>query len=211
MPKPYASREGACALSESTARRQPPAGDRDLATVVRAARAGDHTAWSSLVARFDDNLRAIARSCRLAPTDIDDVIQTSWLNLLEGIEDIREPAAIVGWLATVTRRNAIRLRQSRAREQLTDDPQLGDCSHAGGAEVDVLAAERREALSRAMATLPERHRRLMTVLIAHPTLDYGQVGELLSMPRGSIGPIRARALMRLARNHELARIVQEAA
>jgi RNA polymerase sigma factor (sigma-70 family) len=202
MPKPHASREGACALSQPTAPRQPSTGD--LATVVRAARAGDHSAWSTLVARFDHNLRTIAGSCRLAPTDVDDVIQTSWLNLLEGIEDIREPAAIVGWLATTTRRNAVRLRQSRAREQLTDDPQLGDRPHGGGPEVAMLAAERSEALRRAMATLPERHRRLMTVLVAQPALDYGQISELLSMPRGSIGPIRARALMRLARDHELA-------
>lgn len=203
MPNPIPAPEAACALPAAAAPPKAPAGDRELAALVRAARAGDHTAWSSLVRRFDHDLRSIARSYRLAPTDIDDVVQASWLNLLEDFKHLREPAAIVGWLATVTRRNAMRLRHSRAREQLSDDAQLGDRPHATGPEVDLLAAERRDALRRAMATLPERHRKLMTILIARPTLDYRQVSEVLSMPVGSIGPIRARSLIRLSRDPQL--------
>jgi RNA polymerase sigma factor (sigma-70 family) len=193
-----------------TSARQPPIGHQELATVVRAARGGDHIAWSSLVRRFDRTLRAIARSYRLAPADVDDVVQASWLNLLEGIDDVREPAAIAGWLATVTRRNAMRVRQAHVREEPTDDPLLGDRVQLTGPELDVLAAERREVLGRAVALLPERHRRLMTVLIARPTLDYGQVGELLSMPVGSIGPIRARSLMRLSRDPQVRELCDDA-
>ena len=40
-------------------------------------------------------------------------------------------------------------------------------------------------------------------LASMPTLNYRQVGELLSMPVGSLGPIRARSLTRLARHPEL--------
>lgn len=188
----------------------PPAGHQQLATLVRAARGGDHSAWSSLVRRFDRTLRAIARSYRLAPADVDDVVQASWLNLLEGIDDVREPTAIAGWLATATRRNAMRLRSSRTREEPTDDPLLGDRVHVTGPELDVLAAERREVLTRALALLPERHRRLMTVLLARSTLDYREIGELLSMPVGSIGPIRARSLVRLSRNAQVRELRHDA-
>jgi hypothetical protein len=43
----------------------------------------------------------------------------------------------------------------------------------------------------------------VTVLLTQPTLEYREVGELLSMPTGSIGPIRARSLARLARDAQL--------
>lgn len=67
----------------------------------------------------------------------------------------------------------------------------------------LLAAARHVALRRALATLPERHRRLMTVLATDASLDYEQIGASLAMPLGSIGPIRARRLARLQRHPEL--------
>jgi RNA polymerase sigma factor (sigma-70 family) len=152
----------------------------------------------------------IARSYRLAPADADDVVQASWLNLLEDIDDLREPAAVGGWLATTTRRNAMRLLQRRTREQLTDDPDLGDRPDSPGPEVGLLATEQSETLVRAMAVLPERHRRLMMVLVDRPTLDYREVSELLSMPVGSIGPTRARSLARLSRDPQLRKLREPA-
>ena len=182
---------------------QPPKNDPTLVALVCAARSGDHAAWDSLVRRFDRMLRSIARSYRLTPADVDDVVQTTWLSMLEHIHDVREPAAIAGWLATATRRHAMRVLQKPARERLSDDPRLGERAVTDGPEEILLAAERREVLAAALATLPQRHRRLMTVFVTQSTVDYSHVSEQLSMPIGSIGPIRARALARLSRNHHL--------
>ena len=103
---------------------QPPKDDPALVALVCAARSGDHAAWDSLVRRFDRLLRSIARSYRLIPADIDDVVQTTWLSMLEHIHDLREPAAIAGWLATATRRQAMRVLQKPARERLRTIPNL---------------------------------------------------------------------------------------
>jgi RNA polymerase sigma factor (sigma-70 family) len=170
---------------------------------VHAARTGDAHAWTRLVEQFDGTLRHIARSYRLSPSDIDDVVQATWLEALMSIGRIREPAAIAGWLATVTRRNALRSRQLHVREQPTDDPRLGDGRDLDGPEERVLAAERASALAGAIAALPEHHRRLVTTFLSEPPLDYRQVGAELSMPVGSIGPSRARALAQLARHAPL--------
>jgi RNA polymerase sigma factor (sigma-70 family) len=170
---------------------------------VCAARSGDHAAWTSLVRRFDRGLRAIARSYRLDHADVDDAVQATWLSLLEDIERIREPACIAGWLATSTRRNAMRILQRRVREIVSDDPGLGDHPVPDDPAAAVLAAERRNALADALATLPERHRELMTMLATQPGVTYSRVSELLTIPIGSIGPIRARALARLSRNRQL--------
>ena len=174
-----------------------------LAALVDAARAGDDAAWTRLVRRFEPGLRNIARSYRLCPADVDDVLQATWIRLFRSFEGVREPAALAGWLATTTRRESMRLLQSGTREVPTDDPRLGDGVLPDEAEATVLAAERRVRLERALAALPERHRQLMLLLAGDETSDYRQVTAILGMPRGSIGPIRARCLARLAEDPDL--------
>jgi RNA polymerase sigma factor (sigma-70 family) len=136
----------------------------------------------------------------LTAADADDVIQETWLELLEQVERIREPAAIAGWLGTVARRKALRRMQSSVREQLSGDPGLGDSPTGTTLDADLLAAEQRDVVRRAIATLPSGHRELMTALLAHPDLDYCGLGSMLAMPVGSIGPTRARCLERLRRH-----------
>jgi RNA polymerase sigma factor (sigma-70 family) len=148
-------------------------------------------------------VRRIARSYRLSPTDVDDVAQTTWVQLLEHIHRLRQPDAIAGWLTTTARRNAMRHLQTPAREHLTDDPLLGDRPDLDETPAAVLAAERTQLLHEAVASLPHRHRRLMTALLADPTLTYSELSDLLAMPRGSLGPVRDRSLARLARHPHL--------
>jgi hypothetical protein len=64
-------------------------------------------------------------------------------------------------------------------------------------------------LTRALATLPDRHGRLMTLLLTQPTLDYQKISDRLAMPVGSIGPIRARSLARLSHHPELRALQDE--
>jgi RNA polymerase sigma factor (sigma-70 family) len=175
--------------------------DPVLVGLIEDVRAGDHTAWRGLVRRFDGRLRGIARSYRLGPADVDDVVQETWLELIERLQTIREPAAVGAWLATTTRRAAMRVKQRPLREELTDDPGLGDRSDEDGPEQRVLAAERLTTVRRALATLPARDRQLLALLAAE--LDYRRIGESLGMPMGSIGPIRGRCLERLGRHPEL--------
>ena len=99
--------------------------DRELVSLVRASRAGDSAAWTQLVERFTPTLRRIARSYRLQPSDVDDVVQATWLRLFAHIEQLRDPAAVAGWLATTTRRECLRVLQGHVREHLTDDPDAG--------------------------------------------------------------------------------------
>jgi RNA polymerase sigma factor (sigma-70 family) len=206
---PNSPQQSLRALPGHGASSQPPRPERELVELVLAARAGDSSAWTKLIDRFDRILRSIARSYRLAPEDVDDVVQATWLDLLQDIERLREPAAIAGWLATATRRKAMRLLQVRVREHLTDDPGVSDRPDLHGPEASVLASERRAVLARALATLPDRHRRLMTLLLTQPMLDYREISDRLAMPVGSIGPIRARSLARLSRHPQLRALREE--
>jgi RNA polymerase sigma factor (sigma-70 family) len=174
--------------------------DPELSALVRAGAAGDPSALTRLVARFDGLLRGVARSYRLTAWDTDDVIQATWLQFMQHGRQLREPAAVSGWLATTARRYSLRILQRHVREDLRDDPACGERSGQAEPDHELIAAERRALLQRALADLPRRQRELMRVLTANPDLSYEEVGRLLSMPIGSIGPTRARSLDRLSRD-----------
>jgi RNA polymerase sigma factor (sigma-70 family) len=180
-----------------------PPSNTDLIAIVHAAQSGDSVAWTQLVDRFDRMLRSVARSFRLAPQDVDDAVQATWCKLYEHLDGIRDGAAVAGWLATTVRRESLRLLQRHVREHLTDDWELCVDACDELPETCLLASERREVLTRALATLPERQRRLMTLLADEPGARYEQIATKLGMPIGSIGPIRARSMARLQRHSEL--------
>jgi RNA polymerase sigma factor (sigma-70 family) len=202
--RPKDSQEASSICSTRGRERTPNHAERALVDLLRKARAGDDRAWERLHDRFTPMLRGVARSYRLSPTDVDDIVQTTWLRLFDNIDRLRDPAAVSGWLATTARRECLRLLQVPLREYPTDDPDLGG-GHAESAdpESELLAAELKAVLERAVATLPNRHRQLMRLLVAQPTMDYQQLSTTLTMPIGSIGPIRARSLARLRRHREL--------
>jgi len=177
--------------------------EHELFELVAAARRGENAAWMRLIERFDPMLRGIARSYRLGAADVDDVVQAAWTRLYQHIGSVREPAAIAGWLATTTRREALRILQLHMRELPSADPELGDGAENDRPENELLASEDRVVLGRALSSLPDRQRELMMLLAAEPDADYRQISARLAMPIGSIGPIRARSIARLQRHNEL--------
>jgi len=182
------------------------AADPGLVALVCGARSGNDDAWAQLIERFDPMLRRILSTFRLCRADVDDVVQGTWTKLYIHIDRIREPAAVAGWLATTARRQALELLQTHTREVLTDELDLDAVSNETPESV-VLEAERHTAFLRAVSALPDRQRRLVTLIAARPALDYEQVGSILQMPMGSIGPTRARGLANLERDAQLRSLV----
>jgi RNA polymerase sigma factor (sigma-70 family) len=172
----------------------------EVADAVRRAAAGDKAAWDAIVESFSGLVWSIATSHRLGRPDAAEVVQTTWLRLIEHLDRLREPQHLGGWLATTARREALRLLRLRGREVVTDDESRFDDVPAGdeSPEDALLTSERRGQLRRAFAQLPENCRRLLhLVIVVSP--PYAEVAAALDMPIGSIGPTRARCLARLRR------------
>ena len=172
--------------------------------LVAAAVAGEASAWHELVARYAPLLLSVVRRHRLRDDDAEDVVQTVWLRLVEHLGELREPAALPGWILTTARNECLRVIRAR-RVMPSSDP----FGHRGAAGTEVgepapdtpmLEAERHDALLAAMAELPERQRSLLALLIEDPPVPYEEISARLGIPVGSIGPTRARALARI-RNH----------
>jgi RNA polymerase sigma factor (sigma-70 family) len=183
--------------------------DQALERIVTAAAAGDARAWAWLQDRFGARIRAVARCYRLAPHDVEDVAQATWLRLLEHIGGIHDANAVGAWLETTARHESLRLLRHAKRERPTDDRVLAERPTEAVAEGRLVTAERRAALDAALRQLPGRQRRLLREMLADPTASYTEISATLDMPIGSIGPTRQRSLARLRRDRELVSVIGE--
>jgi RNA polymerase sigma factor (sigma-70 family) len=169
----------------------------ELGTLVRAARDGDGESWNALVERYSGLIWAVARSHRLGDADAADVFQTTWLRLVEHLDDIRNPEGLGSWLATTARHECLRVLRVGQRHVLTDGFELPDEAAPSALDARLLADERDAALWRAFATISGRCRSLLRMLVADPPPSYDEVSAALDMPIGSIGPTRGRCLEQL--------------
>ncbi len=169
----------------------------DVASLVVRAADGDQAAWSALVDTFGGLVWATARACRLDGPDAADVFQTTWLHLVESLDRIRDPERLAGWLATTARRESLRVCRGSARLVACPDELPDTLSDRCDPDARLIAEQRTIAVRDALDRLAPRDRALLRMLATEPAPSYATIGAALGMPVGSIGPTRARALMRL--------------
>jgi RNA polymerase sigma factor (sigma-70 family) len=169
--------------------------------LFRAARRGDRKAWSRLLEKYLPLIRAISRGYRLNDADVEDVGQTVCLRLVEHIHRIRTPEALPAWIATSTRRESLRLVRHRSRTIPTehcDGASSGDTSdNHQDLDANLLNLELAQVLDKGLSQLPAHQRELLMLLSNGRSRSYREIGEILAMPIGSIGPTRSRGLARL--------------
>ncbi|MDX6717910.1 MAG: hypothetical protein QOJ63_164 [Solirubrobacteraceae bacterium] len=176
---------------------QQTAAEREVERIVHAAAGGDAAAWKELVARFDGLVWAVARSHRLSSADAADVVQCTWLKLVQHLGDLRNPAAVGGWLATTARRECVRLLHA-SRQQIPFGDDLPEpAADEPALDADLLRRERDAVLWQAVSSLRPEDQALVRMLAADPPASYSEISAALDMPIGSIGPTRARCLQRL--------------
>jgi RNA polymerase sigma factor (sigma-70 family) len=182
--------------------------DPSVIALVERAVNSDQTAWNDIVERYAPLVWSVCARYRLNDQDIEDVGQTVWLLLVEHLAELREPAALPGWLVTTTHRECQRALTT-ARKTETAGAKLDDALLVVDGtliEQEILAAERNAALRLALRELPPRCQQLLAMLISDPPYSYAEISAALEIPMGSIGPQRSRCLERLRRTAALARL-----
>jgi len=187
-----------------------PTADPSTGLVTRAAaaftayRLGEQALMDAFVEELTPLLWRVARSCGLDTAAAEDVVQTTWVALVENADAVDNPHAILKWLVTTARREAWRVARLRQRDQVMDDRDLDLADQTMAAPMTtmdpaltVAASDADERLWRHVASLPERCRHLLQVIAFAQRPDYAAIGEALGMPVGSIGPTRGRCLAKL--------------
>jgi RNA polymerase sigma factor (sigma-70 family) len=148
------------------------------------------------VDQYDRLVRSVAGSFRLQAADVHDVAQTTWLRLIQNLHTIREPGCLPKWLAVTATRESLSVLRKASVHNLTpmmeETPDQAIDPGTGAANRDAA-----RELWAAVADLPPRQRRLVIALFREEMDSYSDVATECSMPIGSIGPTRARALSRL--------------
>jgi RNA polymerase sigma factor (sigma-70 family) len=184
--------------------------DPSVTNLVTRARTGDKQAWDAIVDRYAPLVWSICRRYQLDAADAQDAGQSVWLHLAEQLSNLRDPAALPGWLATTTRHECSRVLRVAGRPQaaarVLDADNIPD-EPAMIPEQELLAAERHAALREALTDLPPRGQQLLALLIHDPPLSYVRISATLGTPVGSIGPLRRRYLHQLRRHPAVAALI----
>lgn len=117
--------------------------------LVRAALAGDESAFSRLYERYAGVVHAVLLA-RVDRQDVDDLIQDVFLTAWRRLEDLRDPAAFGGWIGMIARNRATDAHRRAAEfvELPADLP---------SPEIASAEAEAHAALD-AIRTLPDAYR-----------------------------------------------------
>jgi RNA polymerase sigma factor (sigma-70 family) len=169
-----------------------------LARCLERARSGELAALDEVVRELNPLLWNVARAQNLSADQAADVVQTTWLELVRRLHEIRAPEALAAWLVTATRREAWRVRTWN-RQHMSEGTEILESTPDPGPEPyeRLMSDERDRVLWRHFQRLPERCRTLLRIVAQVERPDYSMVAEAMEMPRGSIGPTRGRCLAKL--------------
>ena len=166
-------------------------------TLVASCLKGDEEAWAELWARYGPFVKAVARRVGCDSEEAKDVLQRVALVALQGLDRLRDPQKLAGWLAGTARYQALEvIRSRRPGEQLFP----GSAVHQPDPEETMQRDRDVIVLRRALLDLDERCRRLIHSLdLEDPPASYREVAKAEGLAPSSIGPIRRRCLKRLGK------------
>ena len=185
----------------------------DVAVLVAAAADGDEGAWGEIVHHYSPMLTRVISGFRLSGAERDDVAQTVWLRPVEHLGALREPRALPGWILTTARHEAlgaVRQRDRTRPEDLNDEVGSSRLATTDEHDAELERAERHVALLEGFACLSVREQELLGLLVTDPPIPYAEISRRIGIPVGSIGPGRARALVRLRRRPAVATLFENA-
>lgn len=160
--------------------------------LLRAWRDGDRDAGSTLVER---HFETVHRFFRLKiDTDVDDLIQRTFLGALESVDRFRGDAAFRTFLLSIARNQLLLHFRERARANRRDVEEMSALELGADASPSLLAVNRQEQklLLSALRQLPLQLQ-LTVELLYWEQLSVAEAAEVLDIPAGTVKSRAARA------------------
>ena len=179
--------------------------------LVASCLSGESSAWEALIHRYQRLIYSIPIKKGFSAVDAADVFQSVCVLLLEKLSTLRKHDKIASWLMTTTTRECWRVAAQWRREgpAETRDPddhrdKLSEMADSKPlAEEESVLLERQQILRQAIDGLPDRCRRLISMLFYDKDdPSYADIARSLKIPVASVGPTRARCLEKLKKELE---------
>jgi RNA polymerase sigma factor (sigma-70 family) len=160
-------------------------------SLVAAAQAGSTEAFSRLVDRHQQALRAFLRRACGDWATADDLAQEVFLTAWSRIDRLKAGASVRAWLCGIGYNKHLTARRSAARDRAREAAYESDRDET----VDAAPAEKL-ALDRAMAALPDDQRACVALCLA-ADFSHAEASEALAIPLGTVKSHVARGRARL--------------
>jgi RNA polymerase sigma-70 factor (ECF subfamily) len=160
-------------------------------TLVAAAQAGSSAAFSRLIDRHQQAVRAFLRRACGDWATADDLAQETFLAAWPRIARLKTGASVRAWLCGIAYRKHLTARRSAARSRVREAAWEADRE----ATRDAAPADK-IALDRAMAALPPDQRACVALCLAGD-FSHAEAAEALDLPLGTVKSHVARGRARL--------------
>ena len=144
--------EGTCSISEPID--------------IDRLRARDEALLKQLVRQISPRMLAAIRPYARDDDDADDLLQDSWIRVMDQLDNFRQNGSFPAWAIAVAKNVArtARRRRERTGEQRAAPESTEEVLDRGpNPEEELLSNERRKLLSSALARLPDRERDIMVL------------------------------------------------
>lgn len=180
--------------------------DGDLA-ILRRAQAGDFSAFEQLLTRFQSRVYGVAYRIVGQAQDAEDVVQQTFLSLIEHIDTFRGESSVTTWVLRIATNFALKVLRKRRGLSTVDWNEESE-SFASVPHPDYIAewretpdallerAEMRELLDRAISDLSDKHR-VVFVLRDIEGLSTEETADALGLSESNVKVRLLRARMQL--------------
>jgi RNA polymerase sigma factor (sigma-70 family) len=170
--------------------------------LVKECLAGSEEAWSQLIDKYKALIYSIPVKYNLPPHEAADVFQSTCMELLTRLPELRKPQALPKWLMQVAHHQCFRVKRQQQRLVSRDaEPNLPDPETPANAETLVQQTQEEQMLREAVGSLSPQCRRLVELLFFEtPSRSYAEVAAELGLALGSIGFTRQKCIERLRRS-----------
>jgi RNA polymerase sigma-70 factor, ECF subfamily len=173
-------------------------GELDDATLVARAREGDTRAFEALVRRYQRQLYHLALRITGCSGDAEDVVQEVFLTAWRRLPEIRDDAALPGWLYRATTNRCLNLlRRRRPSAEFDDTTPAPAQAPAEDPQRAAEASQQVRALTAALARLPPTQRAAWLLREVHGR-SYEEIADALATTPHAVRGRLARARVQLA-------------
>lgn len=174
--------------------------DADDRSLAGRAADGDVRAFEVLVRRYGPLMRAYATRVLGSNDETDDVVQESFITAWQQLSTLSDPGVVKSWLMRIVSRKSIdRIRARKLHVDIDDHEQEAPTEATPPRIAE--ARSREEALSRALAAMPEQQRQCW-ILKEIADYSYDDIARELDLPTSTVRGLLARARKNLIREME---------